>query len=506
MSVFRSCLCWFAFMAMAIDGLNAGLVSTSSAEEANRPNVILVLVDDMGWSDLGCYGGEIQTPNLDRLASRGLRFSQFYNCAKCETTRATLLSGRYHPEVGIAKLENCATLAEVMRGAGYQTWMTGKWHMTKNPLDRGFQRYFGHLSGATNFFIGDETFRLDREIFEVPKQGFYTTDANTDYAIQFIQERDKDQPFFLYLAHNAPHYPLQAPEEDVLKYRGKYAQGWDQLRERRLEKIKKMELLPDSVRLSPRPDDIPNWNELSEEERDQQDLVMATYAAMIDRVDANMGRLVQCLQDEGEFEETMILFLSDNGACPFQRTTQATLEQSLMPWDANSYWTYDQRWANACNTPFRAYKRNQHEGGIRTAMIAHWPAGIKNPGTITHQPGHIVDMMATLIEVGEAKYPPENSQNQPGPLRGDSLVPIFKGETRPDVGTRFFTYYGTHNAVRMGDYKLVNRDKGAWELYDLARDPAESENLIESQSEVAESLLQQWKEWTQRVKVKRRKR
>ena len=492
------------FLLLLVSGVIPGFLSGVMAQQAARPNIILVLVDDMGWSDPGCYGGEIETPNLDRLAAEGLRFSQFYNCAKCETTRATLLSGRYHAEVGVAKLQRCATLAEVLAEAGYQTWMTGKWHLSGNPLDRGFGRYFGHLSGATNFFTGDGTFRIDREVFEVPEQGFYTTDANTDYAIQFIRERDRERPFFLYVAHNAPHYPLQAPKEEVMKYRGTYKEGWDRLRAQRLGRIRDKGLLPETTELSARPEDVSDWHELSEKERDQHDLVMATYAAMIDRVDTNMGRLVQCLQDEKEYERTLILFLSDNGACPFQRTTPQTLEGPLMPWDPESYWTYDQRWAHACNTPFRAYKRNQHEGGIRTPMIAHWPQGLANPGTITHQPGHIVDMMATFIELGAARYPPVDAPREPGPLRGSSLVPIFRGEERADVGARFFTFYGTHNAVRVGDLKLVNRDKGPWELYDLARDPIEANNLIERQSQRAKPLIEQWEAWARTVKIKRK--
>jgi arylsulfatase len=204
-----------------------GYSPTGGAATDTRPNIVFILADDLGFSDIGCYGGEIDTPNLDRLAAEGLQFTQFYNCAKCETTRATVLTGRYHHEVGIGKLQNSVTFAEVLKDAGYTTLMSGKWHMTGNPLDRGFERYFGHLSGACNFFKGDDTFRLDREVFEVPETGFYTTDAKTDYAIQFIREADANKPFVLYLAYNAPHYPLHAPKAEVLKYRGKYRMGWD---------------------------------------------------------------------------------------------------------------------------------------------------------------------------------------------------------------------------------------------------------------------------------------
>ena len=481
-------------------------VDPAGGQEPPRPNIILILVDDMGWSDLGCYGGEIETPQIDQLAAKGLRFSQFYNCAKCETTRATLLSGRYHPEVGIGKLKRCATIAQVLSGAGYQTWITGKWHQSGSPLDHGFQRYFGHLSGATNFFTGDKTFRLDREVFQVPKEGFYTTDADTDYAMQFIRERKPDQPFFLYLAYNAPHYPLQAPQEDVLKYRGKYQVGWDEIRRQRLESIKQLQLLPEGVELSARPADIPDWERLTEAERDEQDLVMATYAAMIDRVDQNIGRLMQCLEDEGQRENTLVLLLSDNGACPYQRTKKPTLEQQLMPWDPKSYWTYDQRWANACNTPFRAYKRNQHEGGIRTPMVAYWPAGIAKPGSLTHQPGHIVDMAATFVELSGATYPPPGSEPDVGALRGASLLPVFRGDQRADVGERFFTFYGTHNALRLANWKLVNRDQGPWELYDLAEDPNETRNLAETHAEQLVELRKKWRKLADEMGVKRKRK
>ena len=383
----------------------------------DRPNIVLVMVDDMGFSDLGCYGSEIDTPNLDQLAAAGLRFTQFYNCAKCETTRATLMSGRYHHEVGIGQLQRCITIAEGMRLGGYTTLMTGKWHLSSTPVERGFDRYFGHLSGACNFFTGDKTFRLDDSPFQVPKQGFYTTDANTDYAVQFLDQRDKEKPFLLYIAYNAPHYPLQAPRPDVEKYRGKYRLGWDALRQQRHTRMKELGIVKPDWPLSPRPDDVPAWDTLSDAEQDRQDLVMATFAAMIDRVDQNIGRLVRHLRSEQILDNTLFLFLSDNGACPFQRTSPATLEKNLMPWDPASYWTYDKGWAHACNTPFREYKRNQHEGGISTPLIAHWPRGIKQPGTLTSQPGHLVNIMATCLELAGVEYPQTFAGQSVGPPR-----------------------------------------------------------------------------------------
>ena len=266
-----------------------------------RPNIVLLMVDDLGFSDLGCYGGEIKTPQLDRLARNGLRFTQFYNCAKCETTRSTLLSGRYYPEVNNQKLENCVTIAEALSAAGYTTLMTGKWHLDSLPNDRGFDRYFGHLSGATNFFRGDDTFRLDREPWQVPGNGFYTTDANIDFAIDFLENSTSpDKPFFLYVAFNAPHYPLQAPETDVKKYLKQYSTGWDQLRQERFKRQQELGLFDKSVRPAPRPENVANWNSLQETEQKTEQLLMATYAAMIDRVDQNIGRLLAALEERAQ--------------------------------------------------------------------------------------------------------------------------------------------------------------------------------------------------------------
>ena len=459
---------------------NITFATEDSAATEKRPNIVLVMVDDMGFSDLGCYGGEIETPNLDKLAKNGLRFTQFYNCAKCETTRSTLLSGRYYPEVKNQKLQNCVTIAEAMKLAGYSTIMTGKWHLQSNPIVRGFDNYFGHLSGATNFFTGDKTFRLNEKAFKVPESGFYTTDANVDYAIKFLDQADSTKPFFLYVAHNAPHYPLQAPEKDVKKYLGKYKMGWDKLREERLARQKKLGIVLQDTKLSPRPKDVPAWDTLSAKQRATEDLMMATFAAMVDRVDISMGRLIEKLKSMGEFENTLILFLSDNGACPFQRTRPKTKSENLMPWNPNSYWTYDKGWAHACNTPFREYKQNQHEGGISTPLIAHWPKRLKEKGKITKQTGHLVDIMATCLDIAGIKYPKKYKGQSVGPPRGKSLVPIFDGQRREPHEYIFFSFYGKNNALRMGDWKLVNRNFGSFELYNIANDRTESNDLRKS--------------------------
>jgi arylsulfatase len=466
---------------------------------AEKPNVVVILVDDLGFSDLGCYGGEIRTPNLDRLAANGLRFAQFYNTAKCAQTRAALLSGLYHPEVGVGALSGCMTLGEAARRAGYFTIMTGKWHLGKEPTDRGFDRYFGHLSGATNFFTGDNTFRLNGKPFKVPAEGFYTTDADTDYAIRFLDEAvAAKKPFLLYLAYNAPHYPLQAPQEEVEKYRGKYLVGWDKLRERRYARQMEMGLFKKPWALSPRPDDVPAWDSLGEEERKKEDLRMATFAGMVDRVDQNVGKLVAHLDKLGVTQDTLILFLSDNGACPFQRSKRT----HLPPWDPESYWTYDKRWAHACNTPFRWYKQNQHEGGISTPLIVHWPKGLKvKPGSVTHQPGHLVDIMATLLDVAGSDYPAEHGGQTLKPLRGRSLLPIFRGEERKGHEAIYFQFLN-NRAVRKGNWKLVSARGGPWELYDMAADRTELKDLAKEKTPLAAELGALWETWAGEVGLK----
>ncbi len=479
-------------------------VALSIADE--RPNVVIIVVDDMGFSDIGCYGGEVKTPNLDQLAAGGLRFTQFYNCAKCETTRATLLSGQYHPSVGVGKLNNCMTIAEGMKLGGYTTLMSGKWHQSSTPIDRGFDRYFGHLSGACNFFTGDNTFRFDDKPFEVPTEGFYTTDADTDYAIEFLEESPKNKPFFLYLAYNAPHYPLQAPRELVEKYRGKYMIGWDELRKQRHARQIELGIVDEGWPLAPRPDDVPGWNEMTDEQKDEQDLLMATYAGMIDCVDQNVGRLLLHLKDTDRYENTLFMFLSDNGACPFQRTEQKTLDNKLMPWDPESYWTYDKRWAHACNTPFREYKQNQHEGGISTAFIAHWAKGIKEPGTITRQPAHLVDLMATSLDMANVDYPDSYKGKAIGPARGLSLAPIFAGQRRDPHDSLLFTFYGKNNALRSGDWKLVNKDFKDWELYNIAKDRTELEDLAKSHPERLSELKEEWNVLAKEVGVDNKKK
>ncbi|KAA5539173.1 arylsulfatase [Roseiconus nitratireducens] len=480
--------------------LAVALAGVASAPAADRPNIVLIMADDLGFADLGCYGSEIETPNLDALAARGQRFTQFYNTAKCHSSRVSLLTGLYCDQAGGEKLSRGATIAEVLGDAGYFTAMAGKWHLNQQPTDFGFQRYWGHLSGATNFFTGDNTFRLNGQPWEVPEtlngRPFYTTHAITDFALEFLDEATRrDQPFLLYTAFNAPHYPLQAPEKEVRKYDGRYDAGWDELRRQRHARQLETGLLPAKWKLSPRPDHIPAWESLSAEERQWESDRMEVFAAMVDVLDQNIGRMVEALKSKDVYENTLILFCSDNGACPFERTRG----RYLKPWDPKSYWTYDASWAHVGNTPFRLYKQNQHEGGISSPLIVHWPQGLgAKAGSLTDQPAHLIDLMATFIDVGNAQYPEQIGDRKIDPLQGKSLLPIFQGQQREPHDSLYF-HFGTDRALRQGDWKLVSAKLGRWELYDLEQDRTELNDLAATHPERVESMAKDWFDWAKNV-------
>ncbi|MBL7219478.1 MAG: arylsulfatase [Phycisphaerae bacterium] len=479
-----------------------GRSGRAASKSKRPPNVILIMVDDMGFSDLGCYGSAIETPNIDKLAAGGLKFTQFYNTAKCEPTRASLLTGCYHREVGGGALRNAMTLGQAMQRAGYRTLMTGKWHMSSTPIKKGFDRYFGHLSGATNFFTGDNTFRLDEKKFTVPKKGFYTTDANTGYAMQFLDEtarKHSNKPFFLYVAYNAPHYPLQAWPEDIAKYKGKFMKGWDALRVERHQRQLKMGLLDPKWKLAPRDPKVPAWDTLSDDRKKTEDLTMAVFAAMIDRVDQNIGKLMGRLKKLNMDDNTLLLFLSDNGGCPFQRTRTP----DIPPGPANSYWTYHEGWAQVSNTPFRLYKQNQHEGGVSTPLIAHWP-GVVKPGTQTDQSAHIIDIMATLLDITATRYPEQFDGAKLRPLRGMSLLPILKGQRREPHEEIFFEF-GKYKALRAGKWKISWR-YGPWELYDMEADRTELNNLADRMPEKVKQLAARHDAWLKQLGGGRQKK
>ncbi len=478
---------WTAIVAMTAFWLSG------HARAAERPNILLIMADDLGFSDLGCYGSRIETPNLDALAADGLRFNQFYNTAKCHSSRVSLLTGLYCDQAGGASLSHGATIAEVLSDAGYFTAMVGKWHLSKQPTDFGFQRYWGHLSGATNFFTGDNSFRLNGEPWEVPDQlngrPFYTTHGVADFGLKFLGEAAQtDKPFFLYMAFNAPHYPLQAPEAAVRKYDGQFDDGWDKLRVVRHRKQLKLGILPDRWQLSPRPDHIPAWDQLSSEDRQWESDRMEVFAAMIDLLDENVGRVLAYLRETNKLDNTLVLFCADNGGCPFERTRG----RFLKPWDPKSYWTYDASWAHLSNTPFRLYKQNQHEGGISSPLIVHWPEGLRTePGSITSQPAHLIDIMATCRQVADANYPTRIGERQIDPLQGQTLTPILQGKQRPPHDTLYF-HFGTDRALRQGPWKLVSAKLGKWELYNMDRDRTELHDLSSAQPERVKTMAAEW--------------
>ncbi len=475
----------------------------SASAQPPRPNIVVIVCDDMGFSDLGCYGGEIDTPNLDKLAADGLRFTDFHNNAKCSETRASILTGLWHQQSQNLKKPGHVTLAEVLRSAGYRTLMSGKWHVASTPPQRGFDRYFGFLSGAINFFTGidwqtgENLMRLDDQVYDVP-DGFYSTDAFTDFAIEFLDEdRQSDQPFFLYLAHNAPHFPLHALPEDIAKYQGKYKVGWDVIRKQRYEKLRRLGLIDDTWRLSMRDPKVEPWDSMTQQQIEFLEPMMTVYAAMVDRLDQNIGRLVDHLRQRGELDNTLILFFSDNGACPYQRLNTP----GVQPGPAESDIAYDARWANMCNTPLRLYKQYAHEGGTATPMIVHWPAGIEEKGELRSFPSHLVDLMPTVVELSGADYPTSVDGQPILPMEGVSLLPALAAEKKRRDKPMFWEFSGNH-AVRDGKWKLVAQRSKDWELYDLSTDRCETKNLIEQYPRQAKRLAKAYDAWAERTGAK----
>ena len=481
--------------------LSVAPVLTAGAAPAAPPNILVVLTDDLGFSDLGCYGSEIPTPNLDRLAANGVRFTQFSNTAKCHSSRVSLLSGLYCKQAGDIELTRAVIIPEMLGPAGYFTAMTGKWHLSREPTDFGFDRYFGHLSGATDYYRGNASFRLNGQRWQVPDAGFYTTVANVDSAIDFLAEaRATRKPWFLYVAFNAPHGPLQPLEADYRKYRGRYDVGWDVVRAARAAKQRDLGLFGRDVEPSPRPDHVPAWEALPPETQAWESRRMAAYAALIDRVDQELGRLFADLERAGEFENTFVLFLSDNGACPYDRRT---VGRDREPYEPGVAWSDSTGWAWARNTPFRYYKQNQFEGGIATPAIVHWPAGIppldraandsagEHQGRLVHAPAHLIDVLPTLAEIAGTQRPDTWPGREPDPLPGVSLVPLLTGgemDRRPPIHLLFSEDRG----LRDGDWKLVSFRSEPWELYNIAADRTELHDVAAEHPEIVARMAQQW--------------
>lgn len=474
------------------------VVGTASLlDAATRPNILLVMVDDLGFSDIGCYGSEIETPNLDRLAAGGLRMTQFYSTAKCHSSRVSLLSGRWCRRAGDESLRRAITIPEVLAPAGYFTAMTGKWHLQKEPTDFGFQRYFGHLSGATNYFRGDNTFRLNGKPWKVPNEGFYTTVANVDHAIGFLGEaRAEKKPWFLYMAFNAPHAPLQPMEVDYKKYLGRYDPGWDVIRAARVAKQKRIGLLPADLETPRRPEHVRAWDKLTPEQKKWESHRMSAYAGLIDRVDQELGRLLADLDKAGELANTLILFVSDNGACPYDRGVP---EPDSEPFRADTKWSDSTGWAWARNSPFRYYKQNQFEGGIATPAILHWPAGLKTqPGAINASPAHLVDVLPTFAEIARVNVPEKFPGREPTPLAGISLASLVAGHktgNRPPI----HLLHASDRGLRDGEWKLVSFQSQPWELYHMSTDRTEMHNVAARHPDIVQRMSKQWHDMSRNV-------
>jgi arylsulfatase len=517
------------------------LCSCSPAEKKEKthatpnksPNILLILADDLGYSDLGSYGGEIETPNLDNLAYNGVRLTSFYTMGRCCPSRASILTGLYSHRVGLGHMignlnqpgyqgrvsDDAVTIAQILQSSGYRTFMSGKWHLgTDDPTEHGFEEYFGTLVSAQTFWDPNHYTRQpsDRETRQYEAGKFYGTTALTDYALDFLEKSRStpDKPWFLYLAYNAPHFPLQAPKEAIKKYAETYQVGWDVIRQQRYQKMKELGIIPEETPLTPRSKYWdwaeteagvnPAWNDVPEDRKPDLARRMAIFAAMIDVMDQNIGRLIAELERKNELENTLIIFLSDNGACaewdPNGFDTKTGPNNILYQGpeiekmgSAETYHSVGSGWANASNTPWRLYKHFNHEGGISSPFIAHWPAGLKSTGVINKDKGHLVDLMPTILDAAGVSYPASYKGKKTISLPGKSIVPMLNGSSSEDR-ILYFEHEG-NRAVLEGKWKLVALRGGHWELYDLENDRTELNDLSEKYPKVVGRLNDLWIEW-----------
>ena len=543
----------------------SSVVAQSPKLGTAKPNIIVILTDDMGFSDIGCYGSEIKTPNIDFLANQGIRFNHFYNTARCSPSRASLLTGLYPHEAGMGHLstENYAeegyvdnlsksavTMAEVFKQAGYATYMTGKWHIAKDivnnkdvsnwPIQRGFQRYFGTLNGSGSFY--DPGTLVSNNTYITPGKNFYYTNAITDTTVKFINEHHSANPFFFYIAYTAAHWPLHAPEKEVQKYKGVYDKGWDAIRVARFAKLKKLGIITKEAVLTERGVSIPAWENAPM--KDWQVRKMEVYAAMIDVMDQGIGKIITTLEKKGILENTVIFYMHDNGGCaepldsdqpeialtidqqkihPFSKdsvfvgkkpnyTRDGQFIRSgmgVMPGPANSWVTYGVEWANVSNTPFKSYKHFTYEGGIASPLIVYWPKGIKQKGVIRSQNAHLIDIMATCIDIAGISYPSNFNGNTIQPLEGKSLVGAF--QNKPIQRDFIFWEHEGNRAIKSGKWKLVSKtnkpkvftekDQNAWELYDMELDPSETNNKAIQFPDKVKELILMWEKEAIRTKA-----
>jgi len=513
-AIFASYFLYIKFIAEPIHNQNT----------PEQPNIVLILGDDIGYSDISPYGSEIKTPNLDRLADEGIRFARFYNMSKCEPSRSSLFTGLY--EGGKRSLN----FAQILKDNGYYTIHSGKEHwmnwapehvFAKNVFDqsltfRAMSEFFAPPSGefVNPFILNGDTIPWNQVYHE--KKPFYKTDALTDNALRWLEKPvSTNQPFFLCLGYGAAHYPLQARPEDIQKYRGTYNKGWDKIREERIERLKKMGLVAESTTLSPpspninkfrghpkgdedRRELIPlyrKWESIDEKEQDELDLEMAVFAAMVDRMDQNIGRVLDYLDKNDIAKNTIVIYLSDNGSCPYD----SNHDFENPPGVAEGFRTLCAAWANAGNTPFRYFKQYGHEGGAQTHFILRWPNIVK-PGTITHQQGHIVDIAPTLLEAANVSYPEKSGDFQPQPLQGSSLLPVLNGEEREEPDFYLSGWTERFRMFRQNDWKIVNLNGEGWELYNLKEDPTEINNLAKTHPEKVAELVQSYQSEKEELK------
>ena len=499
----------------------------------SQPDIILVMADDLGWSDIGCYGGEIRTPHVDSLARDGLQFTQFYNNAICGPTRASLLTGLYCQQVGHRgdrwnepkDFNKCVTIGEVLQSAGYRTMMVGKWQGRDSALDRGFDRFFGPMcQGKISYFheVARNPYTLNRDRWKPPKD-FYLTDALNDHAVEFLREAlGGDAPFFLNVAHIAPHWPLHAREADIAPWRALYREhGWDEWRQRRFARQRERGIVQTEWKLSPRPTTIGNWKD--DAHKEWQAERMAVYAAQVEAIDRGLGRLLKLVDDAGRRDNTLVMFLSDNGAAPDGGLVPGKSGFGFGPDAGNERWrldgvpiragsgpdnppgphdtfaAYGLAWANLSNTPLRGTKLTGYEGGIRTPLVVRWPAVIRRRGQLTHQVGHVIDVMATFLEVAGANYPTEYEGRKPLPLEGKSLLPTFEGRQRQGHEVLCWSV-PRHHAIRMGRWKAVKPKRSrVWQLFDLDADGTETVDLAKRDPDRAQALAARFEKWRQRV-------
>ncbi len=463
---------------------------SKETKPGKQPNIIIIMADDMGYSDPSCYGGEINTPAIDQLANEGLRLTHFHNCGMCVTTRSSMMTGNYSP-YALPNFKDLKILPEALKESGYRTALIGKWHLPGNPMDRGFDHFFGFLGGFSNHFTGSADYRLDNEVFTDFGPDYYSSDAFADRAIDFVQsshENNDEKPFFLFLSFQAPHNPLQAPREDIMKHRGKYLRGWQSVREARFQKQKELGIIPPDAELPSYPENLPLWDTLSPAQKDLEDLRMAVFAAMIEKMDEGIGRLIETLSETGELDNTFILFLSDNGTDSFSVLDEVMLRQNKLPGDRNSNWQLGTGWAYASVTPWRLYKISQHGGGITTGAVAYWPKGLKKgKRNINSTPLHVIDILPTLTDI--AGVDPQKHE-----IKGESFYPVLKGKSFQRKDPLFFQFVD-NRAVRTSEWTLAEVDNAGWELIRIKEDPLENKDLSSRYPEVVDSLSNIWLNW-----------